>query len=424
MKEKEKMNTWNETQARTKKHMPCVCIFGVSEPMELSTPGPRHEAQEIMTLCFETDKDLTDILVQYRPHVFVTISNEPDSSFPNLFRAPSHLRQRWLHVSPDKSREELSMAVWYLYLRRAIADVPDIQPLVSIFMPTYRSGKRFQRAFDSLQRQSYTNWELTIVDDSDDDGVTLAMLQEYAQREPRMRVYKPSGHCGIIGEVKYQACCLSHGTYLVELDHDDELTVDALRYVVDGFAKHPDAGFLTTDWCEVYEDDNTNRTYGDGFAYGLERYEDEVYDGFVRKVVKCDAYISSKGIRSLVAAPNHLRAWRRDLYFRIGGHARQLHIADDMDLMIRTFLNTRMIHVQRLGYIQYFVRGGMGNTQLTRNKDIQRHVRYLCALYDKRIHERFIELGVEDYAWDETQQRVNLATPNPEHVPHAAYLIA
>ena len=126
-------------------------------------------------------------------------------------------------------------------------------------------------------------------------------------------------------------------------------------------------------------------------------------------------------IRHLVAAPNHLRAWRRDLYFQVGGHNREIHVADDFELMIRTFLETRMVQIPRLGYVQY--QDG-GNTQRVRNKDIQRHVRFLRWKYDQRIHERFLALGVDDYIWDQAGGFSDFSRPNPTEVAVASVIAA
>jgi hypothetical protein len=96
--------------------------------------------------------------------------------------------------------------------------------------------------------------------------------------------------------------------------------------------------------------------------------------------------------------PNHARAWTREAYFAAGGHNPEVHVADDYELCIRTFLTTRMIHVKRLGYIQHISTSG-SNTQRVRNKEIQRLVRYFAYEYDTEIHERFEELEVDDYIW-------------------------
>jgi hypothetical protein len=85
--------------------------------------------------------------------------------------------------------------------------------------------------------------------------------------------------------------------------------------------------------------------------------------------------------------------------------------------MIRLFLKTRMVHIPRLGYIQY--QDGQ-NTQRIRNQHIQRHVRYLRWKYDCRIHERFLALGVDDYVWDDKNGAADLWRPNPSQVQVAS----
>ena len=96
--------------------------------------------------------------------------------------------------------------------------------------------------------------------------------------------------------------------------------------------------------------------------------------------------------------PNHARAWTREAYYAAGGHSPEVHVADDYELCIRTFLTTRMINVKRFGYIQHLNTSG-SNTQRVRNKEIQRLVRYFAYQYDQQIHDRFEELEVDDFIW-------------------------
>ena len=73
-----------------------------------------------------------------------------------------------------------------------------------------------------------------------------------------------------------------------------------------------------------------------------------------------------------------------------------------------------MIRVPRLGYLQY-----IGNTaQEARNKDIHRHVRSIRVHYDRMIHDRFVELGCEDFIWDEEKGCSDYNIPNPKVESH------
>jgi hypothetical protein len=238
------------------------------------------------------------------------------------------------------------------------------------------------------------------------------MLCKLAKKGTRIEVFRASEHSGVIGRVKNWACSLGRGSILVELDHDDELTDYALSYVVKGFEQFPEGGFLYTDCAEVYED-GTNHTYRKGWAFGYGSYVDVVYRGKVYKSGS-GGNINAKTIRHIISAPNHLRAWRRSFYQLIGGHSRELHVADDYELVVRSFLKTRMIHIPKMCYIQHI---GL-TAQHIRNKDIQRHVRFIRQYYDRMIHERFIELGCEDFIWDEEKGCSNFNIPNPEIEPH------
>jgi hypothetical protein len=69
-----------------------------------------------------------------------------------------------------------------------------------------------------------------------------------------------------------------------------------------------------------------------------------------------------------------------------------------------------MVHVDHFGYVQYH--DGQ-NTQRLRNQDIQRHVRYLRWAYDAKIHARFMDLGLNDWVWDD-RGFSDLFVENPE----------
>ena len=61
--------------------------------------------------------------------------------------------------------------------------------LVSIIMPSYNTAKFIAESIDSVLAQTYTDWELLIVDDSSTDG-TAAIAAEYVQKDSRIQYYK------------------------------------------------------------------------------------------------------------------------------------------------------------------------------------------------------------------------------------------
>ena len=217
-----------------------------------------------------------------------------------------------------------------------------------MFTPAYRSGERILRLYRSLTAQTYDNWEWVVYDDSPDDA-TFELLRDIRRTDPRVVLFRSDEPCGVIGEVKRRCCGLARGEILAEADHDDELTDHCLADVVAGFNAFPDAGFVYTDCAEVFED-GRNAYYDQGYAFGFGSYRNEFYRGREYLVTNYPS-INAKTVRHIVGMPNHIRAWRRAAYQAAGGHASAVHVADDFELCIRTFLTTRMVHVRRFGYI-------------------------------------------------------------------------
>lgn len=413
------LNGWRKISSRfrrsTRDRLPVVCILGPT-PMRLTTPRVSDlEEERLDCRCYATDDDFEQILVWDRPDVIITSGDR--SAFPRLGRAPHEIQRRWLHYQALPELGQLGLQVFERYLTNLLGEAGgNPTPLVTVFTPTYRTGSRIRRPLQSLLAQDYSNWEWIVVDDSDDGGRTFAMLNRMAADDHRIHIFKSGTHSGVIGGVKRWACSLGSGALLVELDHDDELTDAALGLVVRGFHQFPEAGFLYTDCAEVYAD-GSSLTYRDGWAFGYGAYTDVEYRGR-RYKSGSGGNINAKTIRHIVSAPNHLRAWRRVCYEALGGHNRHLHVADDYELLVRTFLGTRMVRVPRLGYIQH-----VGpTTQLARNRDIHRHVRAIRTHYDRRIHERLLALGCEDFSWDELRGRSDHTRPNPQVESHASLI--
>ena len=278
------------------------------------------------------------------------------------------------------------------FIENAVRYRNDI-PLVSVFTPVYNIQEDIRRPYESIVEQTYKNWEWIVFNDSD-DFETQGFLDKLASIDPRVKVFNAHKNFGRIGEVKRIACKLAEGEYFVELDHDDELLPWTLDLVVRAFKKHPECGFVYSDFAECYDDYSPacytqnfdlKVPYTDwGLGYGSYRFEK--YNGNDFAVVNAPN-INAKTIRHIVAMPNHVRAWRKSAYWIAGGHSRTLHVADDYELMLRTFLTTRMCRVPHLCYIQY---RNSSNTHRSRNKEIQRLVRYFSMYYDEAIHDRLV----------------------------------
>lgn len=380
-----------------------VAVFGLKNKEKLNEiiiPNCEHyEANTFEWYCYDNDDTLNDILIKINPQVILTYG-EP-KNYTKIWNVPLEIRKRWIALGIDQeiSGDIIAMQIVNCYLANTLEKRFPNEPLVSVFTPTYKTGDKIQRPYKSLLEQTYKNWEWILYDDSpeEDNGKTYDELCELAKTDHRIKVFKGNRYSGKIGEVKKRCCGLANGEYLLELDHDDELTYDAILYVIDAAKRFPDAEFFYSDCCEIYENGQPY-IYPDGWGLGYGSYRKEVYKG--REIFTTNfPPINSKTIRHIVAAPNHLRCWKKSVYNEINYHNSEISVCDDYELLIRTFLKTRMVHIKKLGYIQYYNFNNdntLGNTQKSRNKLIQLLVKLFRYKYNDQINKRFLELGLSD----------------------------
>lgn len=260
--------------------------------------------------------------------------------------------------------------------------------MISIITPTYNTDKSIlARTWASLKAQTFTDWEWVVWDDSTTESVWHQLYGFASDERFRLSAHRSHVHCGSIGEVKRRGFMVAGGDILVELDHDDELTPTALQEIHDAFAADPEVGFVYSDWCEILPSGESG-VYPEGWAFG---HGSEYWSDTHGVWVMSAPAINNDTIRHIVSAPNHVRAWRADVYRELNGHDPSYPVADDYELIVRTFLKTQMHHIPHLLYKQYI---GPGTAQRQRNDLIQVLVSGIASKYEREITERLKELGI------------------------------
>ncbi|MBF7092753.1 glycosyltransferase family 2 protein [Flavobacterium sp. ALJ2] len=91
--------------------------------------------------------------------------------------------------------------------------------LVSIIIPTYNCEKFIHQTVQSVQNQSYPNWEIILVDDASIDN-TVAIIKEFAQADNRIKIIELEKNSGN-GFARNIALNKANGRYIAFLDADD-----------------------------------------------------------------------------------------------------------------------------------------------------------------------------------------------------------
>ncbi len=270
---------------------------------------------------------------------------------------------------------------------------------LSVITPTH--DPRFLRdAWESLKIQTHTDWEW-IVSVNDPRGqrthldIRMNAVREIVQSDPRVVIHRdPSMFIGV-GARKLVAFNQGTGDVLVELDHDDILTESALAEIAKAFEDLA-VGFVYSDFADFDTNapDQGHITYRGADARGPLKpgwltggatfYEMEVTSGPRLGTYEFGRMppASAKTISTIHFAPNHVRAWRRSVYEQLGGHNPAYKVCDDHELLIRTYLTTKMQHIPEPLYLYRY--SGM-NTWAQNEKEIasttkQLQLDYLPAL--------------------------------------------
>jgi len=201
------------------------------------------------------------------------------------------------------------------------------KPLISIIMPMYNSPIEYlEMAVKSLQAQSYTDWELCAVDDGSKDNAVKQLVERMAKHDNRIRLSVMEKNEGI-SAASNVALEMAHGEYIALMDHDDELTNDALFWIANEINKYPDVDFIYSDECTI-------------------NYKTrEKYNFFCKP-----SWSPSLLLNGMYTS--HLVAYRASLVRQIGGFRSEYDFSQDYDLALRMGDATKNIrHIERILYL-------------------------------------------------------------------------
>jgi len=229
-------------------------------------------------------------------------------------------------------------------------------PIFSIITPTHNT-KYLAEAYASLQAQTYTQWEWVVVCNGPEAAAVRTQVVALVNEDPRVKLWTaPESEIpvGTIGALKRFGFMRGIGAFLVEFDHDDLLVPHALQALADAAEAEPDAGFFFSDFVDF-----EGQTYGNNLSAWIAsgwRFRFAVEDTLdatvidVGEVVPCMFPPSAASLSRILWAPNHVRVWRTETYHALDGHDAALSVCDDHELLIRTYLETRMHHIPQVLY--------------------------------------------------------------------------
>lgn len=197
-------------------------------------------------------------------------------------------------------------------------------PVVSIILPVHNTDpEHLRKSVESVLNQYYPNWELCVCDDASSAPHVRELLKRYLATDSRIKVAFSESNTGI-ASASNRAVGMATGEFIGLLDHDDELTPDALYEVA--------ATLQETAADLIYSDEDRLDEEG--------RREQPA----LKPAWSPDLLLSSMYI-------GHFCVYRRSVVDRIGGFRAGVDGSQDYDLALRfTEETSKIAHIPKILY--------------------------------------------------------------------------
>jgi glycosyltransferase involved in cell wall biosynthesis len=210
------------------------------------------------------------------------------------------------------------------------------QPLFSVLIANYNNGKYIEEAIQSVFNQTYTNWEIIIVDDASTDN-SLSVLSKY-KSDSRFLIFEGKENEGC-GNSKNKCAELAKGHIAGFLDPDDLLENTALQKMIEAHFQHPDASLVYSSLflCDEYAKNCTKSTY-------------------VRPIPKDSSFLKMKS-----GMVSQFATFKLDLYRLTSGISKNYKRAVDQDLYLKLEEVGKLLFIDEHLYYYRINRGGISS---------------------------------------------------------------
>lgn len=241
-----------------------------------------------------------------------------------------------------------------------------MSPLVSILMPVYKTARYLREAMDSMLTQTFTDFELIVLNDCSPDNAE-EILDSYT--DPRIVRYKGEKNAGL-SNVLNVGIGMARGKYIARMDSDDLSMPERLQIQVDYLEAHSDIDLVSV---------------------GMQLF------GAKEEVWLREQDPEKNKIIALFHSPilHASSMWKKDSFEKYGLRFRQEMVpSEDYDLWTRAFVKgLRFVNLRQVLYMyRIHPEQASTNTSLTAEKDRQVQQNYLKAVLptlSQKNRERF-----------------------------------
>lgn len=266
------------------------------------------------------------------------------------------------------------------------------KPLISVIIPTYNPNPDWLNlAIESVRNQIYPYWELCIADDASTDPNVRPVIQRHANQDSRIKfVFREIN--GNISAASNSAMELVSGDYVALLDHDDELTSDALYWNAKIICSHPESEIIYSDEDKISPDG-------------------ELMDVFYKPDWSPELMFNCMYM-------GHLTVYKKSLIDQVGGFRSEFDFSQDYDLALRA--TEVAVDIRHIPHVLYHWRQAEGSAAQKGGKPYARvsNLAALQAAVDRRgIDAKVVELPTANRVKVENwRPKVSIVVPTDSEV--------
>lgn len=216
--------------------------------------------------------------------------------------------------------------------------------LFSVIVPVYKVEKYIRKCVESVLSQTFSDWELILVDDGSPDECPF-ICDEYAKADPRIRVvHKPNGG---LASARQAGIRVAEGDYVFNLDSDDAIEADTLETAYDIITKYsPDIVSFGYQWVSSAGVEKiTNDFVSEGY-YDRDGITEHIYPGLLmnKDMEHISYYLSGKAVRRTLLTPNQLAVNPK------------ISLGEDLCCVIPCYLQAQSVYISKKNAYLYTMR--------------------------------------------------------------------
>lgn len=205
-------------------------------------------------------------------------------------------------------------------------------PTVSVIIPAYNCETYIAETISSVLNQTYTDFELIVVDDGSTDR-TASIVSGFG---PTVRLIRQAN--ASVCNARNHGLRESKGQFICFMDHDDFWFPGKLDRQLQAFQQHPEAGAVYTEmlyWCQNAEDGS----FPPPESLDLSIYEDDIN-------YEMSGWIYTKLLQDSVMLTSTVM-FRAEVFSQCGDFDESLPYSEDWDLFLRVSRKYSFISLRR-----------------------------------------------------------------------------